>query len=119
VFFSFVRSDQDDRRSVTVSFGERSGVTIAQVSLRPASLPEDLVLAVAFKSVEDFGGRAVREEWSSSGNSGWQANMSVVSAPQTPAFVRVDYLQSTTANAAPRIATFRYDIATRTVTRVA
>jgi len=119
VFFSFVRSDQDDRRSVTVSFGDRSGVNVAQVTARPPSLPDDIDIEKVFRSVDDSGGRGVREEWSRAGNPAWQANLSVVSAGQGAPFVRIDYLQSTTPNAPPRIATFRYDLVTGTVTRLA
>jgi len=117
-FFSFMRSDQDDRRSVGISFGERSGVSIGQTSVRPPALPQDFDITVAFRTVEAAGGRAVRDDWARLGNPFWTASAVVVTQPEGAPFIRVDYLLSTPQQSSPpTIASFRYELATKQVTR--
>ncbi len=115
--FSFVRLDQDDRRSVNVSVGTQTVVNVGQISARPPALPEAFDIAAAFQVVERGGGREVRDGWARAGNAAWTANAFVMNdaAPS----VRVDYVQLATTPQAPAaaFASFRYDLATGQVTR--
>jgi peptide/nickel transport system permease protein len=116
--FSFMRSDQDDRRSVNVLVGAQTVVNVGQTSARLPALPESFDIVGAFQAVERGGGREVRDGWARAGNAAWSANATIVNdaAPH----VRTDYrLAPTTPQGPPAaFASFTYDLASGRITRV-
>jgi hypothetical protein len=117
--FGFVRSDQDDRRSVNVSVGTQTVVNVGQTTARPPALPEGFDIADAFQAVERGGGRELRDGWARAGNAAWTAN-AFVDTNVTAPLVRVSYTQPPASPQGPpsAFAQFNYDIASGQVTRV-
>jgi len=114
MFYAFMRSDQDDRRTVSVSFGERSQVSVGQTTVRPTPLPETSDVPSVFALVETMGGRQVREGWAREGTPQWTASAFIIAQVGSAPFVRVEYLRAFPLQGG---AEFRYDIATGQVTR--
>ena len=114
--YSFARADApDDRRVANIGFGQFAGAQIGTAGVRPASLPETFDLTVVFATVEGGGGKAVRDGWERGGTPQWSANAFVVNGLVPPPFVQIDYFRP--IDAGQPGATFRYDLATRQVTR--
>ena len=115
VSYGFQRSDQDDRRVANVGFGTRPGVNIGQVSVRQSALPASFDLVAVFAAVEAAGGKDLRDGWARAGNLAWNASAFVVSQPGFTPFVQIDYTQPFITQQPGT--TFRYDIATRQITK--
>jgi hypothetical protein len=128
VGLTFVRSDvAADLRSASVFFaagGIQPQIRRFDLPKRPPAIAGDVDLIRAFAAVEEAGGRALREQWTRDGLGAWQAfanagslelpGQVLPSAPDNMS-VTVSY-QTALGDRAPVV--FRYDLATKRVTRV-
>jgi peptide/nickel transport system permease protein len=114
VRYSFMRADRpDDRRVAFTGSGNFAGPVVlgsAPPDQRP--LPEPVDIEGAFRSVENAGGAALRDEWSRDGSPNWLANALTEIRDGRLVIVFTYFRPQGTGSA-----TFRYDVATGRVER--